>query len=130
MNFVNEQDVVFFQVGQQRGQVLGLFQHRATGLPQINTEFVRNDVGQRGLAQAGWAKQQHMVQCLVALARRTDEDLELLTHLGLAHVLVEQLGAQRPLHRLFIWGGWGSRQNSFGRRGEIIGLNAHEGPEG
>jgi hypothetical protein len=51
-------------------------------------------VRQRGLAQAGRAEQQHVVERLAALARRADEDFELLAHLGLADVFVEQLGPQ------------------------------------
>ena len=43
------------------------------------------------LAQAGRAEQQHVVQRLVAFFGRADEDFQLLTHLLLAHVLVEQL---------------------------------------
>ena len=61
MNFVDEENVVFFQIGQQRSQVLGFFQHRATGLAQIDPQFMRNDVAQRGLPQPGRTKQQDMV---------------------------------------------------------------------
>ena len=127
VDFVDEQDIVFFQVGQKRSEVLGLFQHRAAGLPQLDAELMRNDVRQGGLAQAGRAKQQHMVQRLVALARRADENLQLLAHLGLAHVLVEQLGAQRALHRLFVGRGRVWPQHALGGGGKIVGLYAHVG---
>ena len=130
MNFVNKQDVVLFQIGQQRRQVFGLFQHRAAGLAQVHTQFVSDDVRQRSFAQSGWAKQQHMVQRLVAFFSRANEDLQLLTHFGLAYVLVEQFWAQGTFNGLFSPGYRHSGHHA--RRcialrvgGEIVGLNAH-----
>jgi hypothetical protein len=64
VDFVDEQHIVLFQVGQQRRQVLGLFQHRAAGLAQVDAQFGGNDVTERGFAQTGRAEQQHMVQRL------------------------------------------------------------------
>ena len=146
VDLVDEQHIVFFEVGQQRRQVFGLFQHRAAGLAQIDAQLVGNDVAQRGLAQARRAEQQHMVQRLVALARRADKNLQLLAHLGLAHVVVQQLGPQRPLHRLFaarqrrgrdharrVQSGRGSAGGSGGLRRawrKIVGLNGHGGAGG
>jgi len=92
VDFVDEQHVVLLEIGQQCGQVLGLFQHRAAGLAQVHAQLVGNDVRQRGLAQARRAEQQHVVQRLVTLFGGTDKDLQLLAHLGLAHIFVEQLG--------------------------------------
>jgi hypothetical protein len=114
VDLVDEQDVVLFQVGQQRRQVLGLFQHRPGGLAQVHAQFVRDDVRQRGLAQARRAEQQHMVQRLAPLARGADEDLQLLAGLGLAHVVVEQLGPQRPLHRFLVRRGGCGRHHRCG----------------
>ncbi|KAF1056725.1 MAG: hypothetical protein GAK34_00134 [Delftia tsuruhatensis] len=101
VDLVDEQHIVGFEVGQQRRQVLGLFQHGAAGLAQVHAQLGRDDVRQRGLAQARRAEQQHMVQRLAALSGRADEDLQLLARLGLAHVLLQQLGAQGALHGLF-----------------------------
>jgi hypothetical protein len=42
-----------------------------------------------------------VVQRLAALARRADEDLQLLARLGLADVFRQALGPQRALQRLF-----------------------------
>ena len=84
VDLVDEEHVVLLEVGQQRRQVLGLFQHRPGGLAQVHAQLVRDDVRQRGLAQARRAEQQHVVQRLAALARRADEDLQLLARLGLA----------------------------------------------
>ena len=122
----------FFQVGQQRRQVFRLFQHRAGSRAHVDAEFMRNDVRQRGFTQTGRAEQQHMVERLAALFRRTDENFQLLPRLGLADVVVKQLGPQRPLDRLFTWRGRRGRHHALGRRQvghvEIVGLDAHGSP--
>jgi predicted negative regulator of RcsB-dependent stress response len=71
-------------------------------LAQVHTQLGRDDVAERGLAQARRAKQQHMVQRLFAHLGGADEDLQLLAHLDLADVLVEQLGAQGALNGFFL----------------------------
>jgi hypothetical protein len=50
-----------------------------------------------------------MVQRLGALLGRADEDLQLLTCLGLADVVGQALGAQRALDGFFVGRGWGDR---------------------
>ena len=101
MNLVNEEHIVFFEVGQQRRQVLGLFKHGAAGLAQVDAQLLRNDVAERGFAQAGRAEQEHMVQRFTAFFGSTNEDFQLVAHLGLAHVVVKQLGAQGALDGFF-----------------------------
>ncbi len=102
MDFVDEQHIVAFEVGEDRGQVLRLLQHRARGLAQVHPEFVGDDVGERGLAQAGRTEQQHVVHRLAAHLGRADEDGQLLARLRLAHVLGQALGPQRALDRVFV----------------------------
>jgi hypothetical protein len=62
VDLVDEQDVVRFEVGQQRRQVARTLQHRAGGLAQVDAHLARDDVGQRGLAQARRAEQQRVVE--------------------------------------------------------------------
>ncbi|MCY1374282.1 hypothetical protein D9M69_616130 [compost metagenome] len=102
MDLVDEQHVVGFEVGQQRRQVLGLFQHRPAGLAQVDAQLLRDDVTERRFAQPRRAEQQHVVQRLAAFFGRADEDFQLLTHLLLAHVFVQQLGPQRAFDRLLL----------------------------
>ena len=135
VNLVNEQHIPRLQPGEQGGQVLGLFQHRAAGLAQVYPQFGGNDVRQRRLAQAGRAKQQHMVQRLAALFGGTDKDFQLLARLGLADVFIQQLGAQGPLLRLLTarsTGGGNQARGGCGGGGrcgvaqaEIFGVDAH-----
>jgi hypothetical protein len=68
VDFVDEQHVVRFEVGQDGGQVAGALEHRAGGLAQVDAHFGGDDVGQRGLAQARRAEEQHVVERLAALA--------------------------------------------------------------
>ena len=128
MDLINEKNVVLFQIGEQGGQVLGLFQHRPAGLPQVHPQLGRNDVAERSLAQPGRAEQEHMVQRLAPLAGRTDEDLQLLPRLGLPNVLLQQLGTQRPLQRLFLRRDGGGGDHALGGGGsEVVGLDGHSG---
>jgi hypothetical protein len=126
VDLVDEQDVVLLEVGQQRRQVLGLFQHRARGLAQVDAQLVGDDVRQRGLAQAGRAEQQHVVERLAALLGGADEDLELLARLGLAHVVGQQLGPQGALDRLFVGRGGRGGHHALRRR-HLGGRNRRSG---
>ena len=94
--------IVAAELGVGLRQTSGPVLEKPKDLAAILTCLEKNDVGQRGLAQAGRAEQQHMVQRLAALACCADEDLELLTRLGLADVLGQQLGPQRALDRLLL----------------------------
>ena len=102
MDFIDEQHIVGFQIGQHRRQVAGALQHRAGSLAQIDAHLARDDVRQRGLAQARRAEQQRVVERLAAVARGGDEDFQLAADLFLADVFVQLLGAQRALDRLFV----------------------------
>ena len=110
MDLIDKQHIVRFQIGQQRGQVARTFQHRAGRLPHIHLQFVTNNIGQRGLAQPGRAKQQHMIQRLLAIARRTDEDLHLLAHHLLAHIVGQHFRANGTVVCLFPDDGFGVNQ--------------------
>ena len=63
MNLVDEEHVPLSQVGEQGGQVPRLLNGRAGGDLQGGLHLVGDDLGQGGLAQAGRAVEQHMVQC-------------------------------------------------------------------
>ncbi len=102
MDLVDEQHVARLEVGEQRGEIARALEHRARRLAQVHAELVRDDVRQRRLAEARRAEQQHVIERLAALARRLDEDAELLADLLLADVFVEAARAQRALDDLFL----------------------------
>ena len=96
VDLVDEQHVVRFEVGQQRGQVARALQHRAGGVAQVDAHLARDDVRQRGLAQAGRAEQQHVIERLLALAGGLDENVQLAADLFLArHIRPAAWGAAR-----------------------------------
>ncbi|CFM09835.1 Uncharacterised protein [Bordetella pertussis] len=128
VDLVDEQDVVAFQVGQQRRQVARALQHGAGRLAQLHAHFVRDDVRQGGLAQARRAEQQDMVERLAALARGRDEDLQLFARALLADVFFQRLGPQGAFDRLLV-GRHRLRRDNAGRIGqgrERVGLNGHK----
>src|SRR5690349_19283596 len=67
-----------------------------------NSELVRDDVGQRGLAQAWWPAQQHVLHRLGAARRRVEEDGEVLAYLLLADVFRRVAGSQREVELLVV----------------------------
>ena len=66
VDLVDEQDVALFEIGEQRGEVAGLGDHRPGGGAEIDAELARDDLRQRGLAEAGRADEQHVVERLAA----------------------------------------------------------------
>ena len=96
---------------------------------QAHPEFGRDDVRQGGLAQTWRAEEQHVVQGLGAAARGVNEDRQLFAHLGLAHVVVQALGAQGALQGFFFGRGGSGRHQAL-RGGEVVGLDGHVGGAG
>src|SRR5690606_21720455 len=70
-------------------------------------QLVGDDVAQRGLAQAGWAEDQDVVQGLAAVSGGLDVQAHLLAHRLLAEVLVQPLRADAGLDGLVLAGGAG-----------------------
>jgi len=97
MNFVDEQDIPFFQIGKQRRKVTRLGDHRSGGCPEVDPKLARHDLGECRLAEARRADEQHMVQRFAARLCRSDEDLQIGTCLGLTDEIVERLGPHRAV---------------------------------
>ena len=95
MDLVDEQHVALFEIGQKRGEIAGLGDHRAGGGAKTDAEFARHDLRQRGLAETRGPDEQHVVERLVTFARGLDEDREIGARLRLADEFRQQLRAQR-----------------------------------
>ena len=78
--------------------------HRTGGGAEADAELARDDLRQRGLAEAGRAVEQHVVQRLAAAARRLDEDGEVFAQ----RLLADELG---------------ERQRTQGLDGVLLGAN-------
>ena len=94
MDFVDEQNVARLEIGQQRGKIAGLDDHRPGGGAEVDAQFARDDLRQRGFAQAGRADEQHMVERLFPRARGLDEDAQIGAGLFLADEFGQSLRAQ------------------------------------
>ena len=64
VDLVDEEDVVRLEVGEDRGEIAGALEHRPRGLAQVDAHLARDDVRERGLAQAGRPEEQHVVERL------------------------------------------------------------------
>ena len=95
MDLVDEQHVARLEIGELRGEVAGLGDHRAGGGAEVDAELARDDLRQRRLAEARRADEQHMVERLAARLRRFDEHLEIGARRLLAGEVGERLRAQR-----------------------------------
>ena len=96
MDLVDEENVALAQIGEDGGQIAGLLDGRAGRHLEIGVHFAGQDVAERGLAQAGRAVEQHMIQRIVALPRRLHQNLDLVAQPVLAdHLVQTSAGAAR-----------------------------------
>ena len=94
MDFVDEENLALLDVAEDAHQVELLLQHGPGGLLDTHAQLGGDDPGERGLAQARRAVEQHVVHGLAAAARRFDGDGEVLLDLGLAGEIGQPLRAQ------------------------------------
>ena len=94
MDLVNKQHIALLQVGQQGGQVAGLLDGGAGGDADLHPHLLGHNAGQRGLAQAGRAVEQHMVHRLAPALGRPQIDRQVCLDLLLADIVLQRFGAQ------------------------------------
>ena len=97
MDLVDKEDVVFAQVGEYGREVTRTFDRGAARCADGDAHLVRDDVRQRGLAEAGRAIEEEMVERFFALPRRFDGDADVFLGALLAGELVEHARPQRDL---------------------------------
>ena len=102
MDLVDEEDVAVLEIGEKRCEVARLGDDRTRGRAEIDAELARHDLGERGLAEAGRACEQDMVERLAAGAGGLDEHFEVGADLGLADELGERLRAERGFAAVFV----------------------------
>ena len=74
VDLVDEEDRARLERGQERGDVALALERGAGGLHERHVQLARDDVGERGLAQAGRPREQHVVERLAAPAGGLDEE--------------------------------------------------------
>ena len=77
VDFVDEQHVALFEIGEQRREIAGFGDHRPRGGAEIHAELARHDLRQRRLAEARRADEQHVIERLAPRPRRLDEHAEI-----------------------------------------------------
>ncbi len=83
VNLVEEEHLALAQVGEDGGEVALDDERRTRGLLEADVEFVGDDGGQRGLAQARRAEKKHVIQRLAARAGGFKSDGELFLCLAI-----------------------------------------------
>ena len=68
MDLVDEQDVALLEVGEQRGEIAGLGNHRTGGGAKADAQLLGHDLRQRRLAETRRTRKQHMVERIAARA--------------------------------------------------------------
>ncbi len=95
VDLVDEEDLARLDVAEDAGEIELLLQNRAGGLLEADAQLRGDDGGERGLAQARRAVEQHVIHGLAALARGFDGDGEVLLQLGLAGEIGQPPRAKR-----------------------------------
>jgi hypothetical protein len=76
VDLVDEEHVALFQVGELRREVAGLGDHRAGGGAEVHAELAGHDLGERGLAEARRADEEHVVEGVAPGLGGVDEHLQ------------------------------------------------------
>ena len=97
MNFVDEQDVARFEIGELPREIARFADDRARGRMEIDAELARDDLRQRRLAEARRTDEQHVIERLAARFRGLNEDFEILARGFLAGEIGQELRANRRL---------------------------------
>ena len=94
VNLVDEQHVARLEIGEQCRKVAGLRDHRPGCGAEVHAQFARDDLRQRGLAEARRADEQHVIERFLARARRLDEHRQISARLFLANEFRQPLRTQ------------------------------------
>lgn len=99
MDFVNEQHVALFQIGEEAGEVGGFFDGRTAGGLEAAAHGLGEDVGDGGLAESGRAGEQDVIKRLAALFGGGHGDFQPFLDLGLAGEIGKERRPQRHFER-------------------------------
>src|SRR6266850_7432134 len=95
MDFVDEKDVAFFQIGEEPRKIAGFLDGRTARALKICAHSLGENVSEGGFAEAWWATEKDVVDGFVALFGGSDSDFETFFHLSLAGEFAKQRRPQR-----------------------------------
>ena len=119
MDLVDEEHIALFKIGELRGQITCLGNHRAGGRAKVHAQLTGDNLRERCLAKPGWADKQHVVQRVTARLGCFDEDLEIFTRRFLAGEIRQNLRTQRSVK--FVVANLGVEQAAWGQGHQISG---------
>jgi hypothetical protein len=93
VNFIEEENFFAFQRGENGGQVTFAFQEGAGAGLYGDLEFIGDDLGESGFAQARRAVEQDMIEGFAAAAGRFDGNGDIFFNALLADVFIEAFWA-------------------------------------
>ena len=97
VDLVDEEDVVGLEAGEDGGEVAGALDGGAGGDADVDAHLVADDVGEGGLAEAGGAVEEDVLEGFAALAGGGDADGEVFLDAALPDVLGKATGPQGPV---------------------------------
>ena len=100
VDFVDEENIARFEIGQKGRKVSGLGDDRAGGGAETDAHLARENLSERRLAEAGRPGEQNMVQRITAIAGGGNEDLEVGLGCLLAGKVIESGRPQGAVDRL------------------------------
>ena len=113
MNLVDEKDIMAFQVGQDCRQVADALDGRAGCRPDIGADLGGDDMSQAGLAQAGRAVEEYMVQSFFTAPGGGDGDIEVFLDLVLSGKLSQTPWPQAGIQRCILSTGFPRNDASY-----------------
>jgi len=99
MDFVDEEDIAFFEIGEETGEIARFFDGWSTGALDVGAHGFGDDVSQGGFAQAGGAAEEHVIDRFASLAGGGDGDFQSFADFWLAGEVGENGGSETHLHR-------------------------------
>jgi hypothetical protein len=97
VDLVDEEHVLRGEVAEDAEQIAAALDGGPRRRLQSRAHLVGDDAGQRGLAQAGWAVEEDVIDALAALARGLHRHPQAGDGLLLTDVLLERARPERPL---------------------------------
>ena len=102
MDFVDEENVPFTQVGEGSNKITRFFEGRPGGGANVDSKLSRYQPAEGRLAESRWSVADGMIEGLTACERGIDPDSQALFDLFLADELGQPLRAERQLDDGFV----------------------------
>ena len=122
VDFVDKENVAFLETGKQAREIAGFFDDRAGSDAHGFAQFVAEDKGEGGLAEAGRAGEENVIEGLAAFLGGADHDFQTIDRFELTGKIGKRKGPQR---------GFGGRDGGGEGGGEkvdaLVGIGSGHG---